>query len=99
MGAVADDLNPQSVAYPEETLLYTALTARVRKGPYMEGASGSAIAVKDGDKEFSVFPDGWGRPIEYRKVPIGSENQKPELVSGGPDGEIGTGDDDITNYD
>jgi len=54
-------------------LLYIALNARVRNGPYLPGSSTQAIEKKitsgSSTYTYQAYADGWGRPIMYAPPP------------------------------
>jgi len=84
--------------WKEEELLYAALTARVRRGPYFEGGGAKTVLLGKDANRFLVFGDGWGRPIQYERPKTGST--LPFLYSYGPNGEDdgGEDEDDVSNY-
>jgi len=88
----------------EEELLYAALTAHVRRGPYFRGGGAKTVVMGEGTNRFLVFGDGWGRPIQYKPPKPGSDSTLPLLYSFGPNGEDNDGEsdgkdeDDVSNY-
>jgi len=82
-----------------EVVLYGALTSARRRGPYYKGAGGQTVVRKGtGDQEFTLFADGWERPIRYLK-PQGSKATTPLLISAGSNGTFDySGDSPPTNY-
>ncbi|MGB3086531.1 MAG: prepilin-type N-terminal cleavage/methylation domain-containing protein [Phycisphaerae bacterium] len=97
MGQVPNELEPiLSGELREEAILYAALTARVRRGPYFKGGGAKTVLRVEGSNRFLVFGDGWGRPIQYR--PPENDSTLPFLYSFGPDGEDNNGgNDDVSN--
>ena len=80
-----------------EVVLYGALTSARRHGPYYKGAGGQTVVRKGtGGKEFTLFADGWERPILYEYDPATGLL----LRSVGKNGvrETGSGGDDIVHY-
>jgi prepilin-type N-terminal cleavage/methylation domain-containing protein len=72
MGKVDNTLNPAlnfGGDLEKQAILFAALTARVRNGPYMGGATPLTMEVKtvSSNKTYAcmVFADGWGHPILY----------------------------------
>ena len=103
MGRVSNELKPiSSGELKEEAILYAALTARVRHGPYFKGGGAKTVFQEQGNTRFLVFGDGWGRPIHYR--PPENDSTLPFLYSFGPNGEDDDGkndgedEDDVSNY-
>jgi prepilin-type N-terminal cleavage/methylation domain-containing protein len=96
MHKVRSDLDVGTGDLKEEVVLYLALTARERKGPYYRGDLSHTIVI-DEAAGLRVFGDAWKRPIQYTP-PQGGE-VAPRLRSDGPDPDPGETDDDIYNYD
>jgi prepilin-type N-terminal cleavage/methylation domain-containing protein len=72
MGKVDNSLSPArdfGGDLEKQAILFAALTARVRNGPYMGGATPLTMEVKtvSSGKTYAcmVFVDGWGHPILY----------------------------------
>ncbi|MCX5671815.1 MAG: type II secretion system protein [Planctomycetota bacterium] len=108
MDQVSDTLIPPGGSKDLEAMgiLYAALNARMRNGPYMPGSSSQTveIMVSTGGRAYPVmvYADGWGRPIMYGP-PLqnpnpadGSRPTLPRLESRGGD-EFDKGD-NLKNY-
>ena len=108
MDRVSDTLIPPGGSEDLEAMgiLYAALNARMRNGPYMPGSSSQTveIMVSTGGRAYPVmvYADGWGRPIMYGP-PLtapnptdGSTPTLPRLESRGGD-EFDKGD-NLKNY-
>lgn len=105
MDTVATNLSPPANA-PDGLkamgILYAALNARVRNGPYMPGAAAQTVDKTVDDAVITLFTDGWGRPIMYgpplpaANVTDGSRPLMPRLESQGAD-EFDTAD-NLKNY-
>jgi len=76
--------------YQEEVILYGALTSARRRGPYYKAAGGQTVVRKEGTKEFTLFADGWERPIRYEYEGTAKQLTVRSL---GKDGTDKTGDD------
>jgi prepilin-type N-terminal cleavage/methylation domain-containing protein len=108
MDRVSDTLIPPGGSEDLEAMgiLYAALNARMRNGPYMPGSSSQTveIMVSTGGRAYPVmvYADGWGRPIMYGPpLPApnptdGSRPTLPRLESRGGD-EFDKGD-NLKNY-
>jgi prepilin-type N-terminal cleavage/methylation domain-containing protein len=89
MDTVAVSLNPVAGAGDIElpALLYAALNARIRSGPYMGGSTPLTKEVKttSSGRTYTcmVFVDGWDRPILYGPPVSGSGITMPRLESKG----------------
>ena len=108
MDRVSDTLIPPGGSEDLEAMgiLYAALNARMRNGPYMPGSSSQTVEinVSTGGRPYPVmvYADGWGRPIMYGP-PLtapnptdGSTPTLPRLESRGGD-EFDKGD-NLKNY-
>ncbi len=92
---------------PAAACLYAALAMDERNGPYYKGAGGNTKTFPLGRGQyFTVFVDGWGRPIHYfepRPRKDGEESKFPLLMSEGPRKDIEedpkTREDNIYNYE
>ena len=82
--------------YYEEAILYAALMSPLRGGPFARAlASRACIRADSSGNKFTLFADGWDRPITYDYVPTGSKYELM-LKSQGSNPDSNT--DDITVY-
>jgi hypothetical protein len=82
MGAVEVSLRPAAGTEDDaEAILYAALTAKLRHGPYTTEKQTVQRKTKSGT--YTLFVDGWGRPIRYRLSEPGQN--PPVLESEGAD--------------
>jgi len=94
----ATGYNTGSSTYPEELVLFVALTTEKRRGPYFAGGADQTVVRKATSgtttQMITLFADGWDRPIEYLEPP--AAGQPPRLHSLG--GDEADDDDDLYNY-
>ncbi len=72
------DASDQDRGDPAAACLYASLSMEERNGPYYVGSGGNVRTVdfQSGFK-YSVFADGWGRPIHYFQPPQKPPGERP----------------------
>jgi len=88
----AGDFPPGNGDIASSETLYSMLVGTSGFGPYYSSNDSKSFRDTNGNGKMEIV-DTWGRPILYTRGESLADNKDFELLSAGPDGEVGTDDD------